>query len=273
MRQVMFDIKDMDCGYGGQAVLSVKEMKLEYGKLYFVLGKSGVGKSTLLEALGLMTDTILLRDSEVVFNNSSGVTTNLKHLWTMPNDDIAAFRSQHYAFIFQQTNLMANFAAGENMCFGLMLGGATFAEAKKKVSEVMELIDLPMEIFDKQISELSGGQRQRLAFVRALTADFDVLFGDEPTGNLDEGVANKLMTVLKAELKDHHKTGIIVSHSIPLALAYADEILFIKEDYNGEMRQGRLLPEFRIIRQASGWYDGKGHKVEHPNELLRSVIE
>lgn len=254
----------MSCSYdnGNTIVLTGNQLRVDRGKFYFVIGKSGIGKSTLLESLGLMSDT-LSEDSGVLYNEEQ----SLKQLWG--SDKLSKFRAENYSFIFQENNLLENFSTGENMSFGLLLSGKNTSEAKSKILPLMSSIDLPHDTFDKKIQNLSGGQRQRVAFVRALTAPFEVMFCDEPTGNLDPVVANKLMTVLKENIVNNDKTAIIVSHSIDLAVAYADHIWVITP---GDKSNGVLKNEHMYDNLDGKWTNHRGEEMSDFQDFLTQQI-
>ena len=164
---------------------------------------------------------------------------------------------------------MPNFTAGENMIIGLLLKGRSYAEAKREVLKVMARLFLPEEVFDKKVTEISGGQRQRLAFVRAITADFTVLFGDEPTGNLDKQTAQEVLAVLQEAVRQEGKTVILVSHDLHLALQFADMVIPITAGHQKDGQPiGTVAPNNIIERQSSGWIDQGGELIDAPFELL-----
>ena len=251
MPQKLFEIKNLSCAYGDKPpVLRIRQMTIPAGKLIFVLGISGVGKSTFIETLGLMNRTIVQdADTEVRFFAEETQPIELRNFWDKDNKTVSEFRNKYLSFIFQNTNLMPNFTAGENMCISQLIRGVPLAEAKKYVLQVMRELNLEDYIFDRKITDLSGGQRQRLAFVRAVTSDFRVLFGDEPTGNLDKDTAFRLMRLLKANLHNHNRTGIIVSHDIDLALNFADTIILLTPSADGT--HGEALQK-NILQQENG---------------------
>ncbi len=264
MTNTLFDIQKLACSYdkGRTTILSVEDIDIERGKFYFVIGKSGIGKSTLLECLGLMSDT-LSEESVVTYSGKQ----NLKDIWN--SDLVPEFRANNYSFIFQENNLLENFTTGENMSFGLLLAGKNSNEAKDRILPLMDRIDLPREVYDKKVQQLSGGQRQRVAFVRALTAPFEVMFCDEPTGNLDPIVADKLMTVLKVQIIKQNKTAIIVSHNIELADKYADHIIIIKP---GDNSVGEITPTQLYNKHEKDWYDNDGNQMSDFCEFLKQQI-
>lgn len=223
MEQPLLEIKDIELGYSSEkVVLSFPELKIPRGKMVFLLGPSGVGKSTLLEFLGLMTDSCLNRPKGIYQLNEGSTSIDLAGIWNREDDEISQIRQDHFSFVFQSTNLMPNFTIGENMCFNLLVNGHSMAEAKETVLGLMDDLDLPRNLFDKRVTEASGGQKQRIAFVRAFGTSFSVLFGDEPTGNLDEKNAIRLFERLKAKITELNKTAVIVSHDLNLAKRFAD---------------------------------------------------
>jgi len=258
----VFQISDLTCEYiTKRPVLHIKHLLIPRGKLIFVIGASGIGKSTFIETLGFMNRTIAESpDLSLKYSTTpQSPVRELKNFWNLSNDELSEFRRENFSFIFQSTNLMPNFTAGENMMFSLLLQGKTIAESKERVLEVMRLLSLDEEIFDKKITALSGGQRQRLAFVRAITSEFNVLFGDEPTGNLDEKTANDLMVVLKHILITENKTGIIVSHDLDLAMQFADIIIPITQRETSDRNVMGEIDEKNIIsRDGKNWLIDEG---------------
>lgn len=272
-----FTIQNLNCSYKNkQVVLKIKDLVIPSGKLVFVLGVSGVGKSTFIETLGLMNRTILESEkTSVQFHvTKEQKTFELRDYWQKDNSVLSDFRSRYFSFIFQNTNLMPNFTAGENMCISQLMQGMTLAEAKDKVLETMATVRLPAEVFDKRIMDLSGGQRQRLAFVRAITADFEVLFGDEPTGNLDKDTAFRLMSMLKNGLDN--RTAIIVSHDIELALAFADEIIVLTlsdDETKNEELYGEVLKKNIFTVKDHQLVNQKGEVIEAAEQVLYEKLK
>ncbi len=271
-----FKIRQLECRYlEGKTVLKVPSLDIERGRIVFLLGPSGIGKSTFIEAVGLMNDTIRPRlETSIRFFQTDGGEVELKNSWQEPNDRLSHFRNLYYSFIFQQTNLMPNFTAGENMCISQLIRGVPLREAKSAVLATMQELNLEPEIFDKKITHLSGGQRQRVAFVRAITADFEVLFGDEPTGNLDRDTAFRLMTILQKNLRRHGRTALIVSHDLDLALQFADQIVLMtfNENTNEENRHGIIRPEHLLDCRNGSWFDADGGLQERPAVFVREIL-
>lgn len=236
----LFEIADLKCSYDRdnqcadmKVVLEIRSLLLPRGKKVFIVGESGIGKSTILEVLGLMNNTIVSSDStKFLFYDKDGSSVDLLGLWNKGDDDILSeFRLRHFNFIFQSTNLMRNFTAYENIALTRMLQGYSRQEAFAKASEVLSDLGLGHISEDRMAQELSGGQQQRLAFARAILPDFTVLFGDEPTGNLDSDNAVKAMELLSGKLESlEGSSAIIVSHDMHLSVSFADIIIKIRKE-------------------------------------------
>ncbi|WP_235299139.1 ABC transporter ATP-binding protein [Portibacter marinus] len=271
--EIIYDISNLECQYiPGTTVLKIPNLQIPKGKLVFVLGVSGIGKSTFIETLGLMNRTIHVTEETSVKFNNGGELEEIKNIWERDNRSLSKFRNDHFSFIFQNTNLMPNFSAGENMCISMLIEGKKLSDVKEKVLEVMEKLNLDAELYDRKIQELSGGQRQRLAFVRAIIAGFNVLFGDEPTGNLDRDTGHKLMRTLKSNLSEYNRTGIIVSHDIDLALSFADIILLLSKTGEGEELHGTFDDQYYLVKEGQEWKRKDGSKLENPLELISEIL-
>ena len=216
-----------------KVVLEIRDLVLPKGKKVFIVGESGIGKSTILEVLGLMNNTIVPQDNtRFLFYENDDKCVDLTELWRKGSDDeLSEFRLKHFNFIFQSTNLMRNFTAYENIALTRMLQGYSRDEAFAKASKVLEDLGLGHIDEDRMAQELSGGQQQRLAFARAILPDFTVLFGDEPTGNLDSDNAVKAMELLSAKLNElQGSSAVIVSHDMHLSATFADMIIKIRKE-------------------------------------------
>ncbi len=247
----LFEINNLKCSYnGGPTVLDINKLSITKGKLVVIVGVSGSGKSTLLETLGLMNNTIK-NGSSIKFLPSENESLNFENLWdTKNNGAIYEVRRRHFSFIFQNTNLMPNFTVYENICLTQMLQGKSAKKSIERAEYFMNLIGLEEIDKNKKSYEISGGQAQRVAFVRAITPNFSVLFGDEPTGNLDEKNSSDLMRILKERIVDWNKTAIIVTHNIELALEFGDQIIMITKPN----QHGTIEPENIFLRNDTDNY-------------------
>ena len=214
------------------------DLCIESGQIMVVLGKSGYGKSTFLETLALMNHTMIEGTIEIMPPSLNGVKKyELSDIWKTNDKHLqAAIRSAHFSFIFQQTNLMPNFSVYENIYITRMIQGYPVEQCSRETEEIINRIGLSDVDAKRQVTELSGGQRQRVAFARAIISSFDVLFGDEPTGNLDEVNSYELLSILVDFIHRNNtttpKTAIIVTHSIDMALKFGDSVVVIRK-YEG----------------------------------------
>lgn len=238
--QKQFEIKSLRCSYDkeyvegkSKVVLEIEHLELPRGKKIFIVGESGIGKSTILETLGMMNNTIV-KDKEACLNfyTKDDEKIDLKNLWRSRNESaLSDFRLKNYSFIFQSTNLMRNFTAFENIAFTRMLQGYSKFQCYQRTRAVLAELGLEHVDESRMAHELSGGQQQRLAFARAILPDFSVLFGDEPTGNLDGENAVRVMEILSSKLTElDDASAIIVSHDMHLAVTFADIIIKIRKE-------------------------------------------
>jgi ABC-type lipoprotein export system ATPase subunit len=226
----LFIIQNLSCSYKrGNKVLRIPYLEIPRGKLVVLLGESGSGKSTFLETLGLMNNTI--HEGDVVFHPyENQEPVSYSKLWQLGKyEEIARIRREYFSFIFQSTNLMPNFTAVENACLSQLIKGVPRNQAYENVKKIMRELRLDDIPEWKKSVEISGGQKQRLAFVRAITPEFLVLFGDEPTGNLDNLNSEELISILNQNIHRNARSGIIVSHNIELSLLFADIIIIIQK--------------------------------------------
>lgn len=267
----LFTIENLRCSYDlpfrkgvSRVVLEIDRMSVERGDRVFIVGESGIGKSTILETLGMMNNTIVpSAQTRFLFHEKDGSMTDLCALWHAGDDVLSHFRLMNYSFIFQSTNLMRNFTAYENVAYTRMLQGYSRDESFARTREVLAALGLERIDEQRMTQELSGGQQQRLAFARAILPDYTVLFGDEPTGNLDPENAMRVMKVLASQPGDRgDTTAIIVSHDMHLATTFADVIVKIckrsrphhreadEEETYGHIDEGCV---FRPSRDRSCW--------------------
>mgnify|MGYP001204808831 CR=1 FL=1 len=291
MDKKIISVKDLQCQYKHSLfpVLQIKELDLNEGEVVFFVGASGVGKSTLLETLGLMNNTISHRKDGLFHflkDSSTDDYYDLKAIWNESETNLAKFRREYMSFIFQSTNLFSNLSAFENVLLNQAIEGGKTLELSKSRAEAMIRMLFPIvkdveEIVDdsKAISKLSGGQKQRLAFVRAVLANFSVLFADEPTGNLDWWNAKNLIEILLKIVRDRNKLAVIVTHDIDLAINYGDRIILIDKEYrdqNDESSSFGVLGKEGVFRRTElGWSTFKEEQVndEELSSYLRNQMK
>jgi len=236
----LFELRGLECGYSNRPVLLIDELVLQQVPVTFILGPSGIGKSTLLELLGLMSDTLIQCKGHFHYNDVNGNKVDFSDFWNWPESKQSLFRKSNFSFVFQQTNLMNNLNVIENLCLPLMIQGQSYSDASSQVRLTANNMGLHNSIMERKTTEVSGGQLQRIAFTRALSANFRVLFGDEPTGNLDVNNAHNLMGHLRENLLEKNASAIVVSHDLQLAEKFADCIVTIKKESHSEGYIGRI---------------------------------
>ena len=239
MSNPVYHIKNIVCQYNENSgpVLQIEELNLYEGEIVFFVGASGVGKSTLLETLGLMNNTIDFQNSGEFWFENKDIRQDLRGIWTKSEKVLSKFRQENLSFIFQSTNLFPNLSAFENVLLTQIVEGKSYDEAAQNAKSMIYRLfpnqrDRDEIVEDgKSIMELSGGQRQRLAFVRAAISKYAILLADEPTGNLDWWNAKNLIKILVDKVKSEDGVTVIVTHDIDLATEYGDRIVLIRKEF------------------------------------------
>jgi putative ABC transport system ATP-binding protein len=203
-------------GSGATAVRALDGVTVELpsGRFTAVMGPSGSGKSTLLHCLaGLDTPT------------SGQVYLGSDPLGQLSDRQLTQLRRDRVGFVFQAFNLVPTLDALENITLPLRLGGRAADQAW--LSEVIATVGLADRLGHRP-SELSGGQQQRVAVARALASRPDIVFADEPTGNLDSRSGAEVLGLLRTAVDTTGQTVVMVTHD-PTAAAHADEVLFLAD--------------------------------------------
>lgn len=271
----LFDIENLACSYDkhycsghSKVILEIRRLVIPRGKKVFIVGESGIGKSTILETLGMMNNTIVPDpNTKFLFYEANNEAVDLVNLWKQKDRELSAFRLRHFNFIFQSTNLMRNFTAYENIALTRMLQGYSQDSSFERTHQILTELGLGHIDSSRMAQELSGGQQQRLAFARAILPDFSVLFGDEPTGNLDSENAAKAMELLSNKLSQlEGSSAIIVSHDMHLAVTFADVIIKIRKvsrqstTVADEISYYGVIDDACVFTHADGsWTNGKEH--------------
>ena len=205
-------------GEGDAAVEALRgvNVELETAEFTAIMGPSGSGKSTLLHCLaGLDTPT-----AGTVFVGDTDVTQlNDRRLTELRRDKVG--------FVFQSYNLVPTLTAGENITLPLDIAGRDVDRAW--FDEVVATIGLGDRL-NHRPSQLSGGQQQRVAGARALVSRPEIVFADEPTGNLDSRSGQELLAFLRSAVKDHGQTIVMVTHDANAA-SYADRVIFLADGH------------------------------------------
>jgi ABC-type lipoprotein export system ATPase subunit len=242
---------------GQDPVLVIDQLEIPRGKLTAIVGVSGSGKSTFLETIGLMNNTIIQDKPSLMFypltsDKSGNIEYDLSDskLWRQKgNGHIETIRKKYFSFIFQNTNLMPNFTVFENVLISDLIINTPYAQAY--VTSLIFLDKLKLSYLPVRHSpvNISGGEKQRVAFARAIVPDFEVLFGDEPTGNLDATTADEVMAILKNYINSNQKSAIIVTHDLNLATKFADLIMVLTKRRDVSKMDDKCIIEFGEIKQ------------------------
>jgi lipoprotein-releasing system ATP-binding protein len=206
--------------FGQLKILKGVNIEVQRGEIVSIVGKSGAGKSTLLHILGTL-DSVESGDLQI----NDTVVNRLKAR------DLASFRNRHIGFVFQFHHLLPEFTALENVCIPGFIQNRSEDSVKNRATELLEYLGLKDRLQHKP-TELSGGEQQRVAVARALINQPDIIFADEPTGNLDSVASQDLHRLIRRLRDDYAQTFVIVTHNKELA-DLSDRCL--------EMRDGLLV--------------------------------
>lgn len=212
-------------GEGETQVIALNKVSLTIKNNEFVavMGTSGSGKSTLMSILGCL-DTP--SSGEYLLSGES--------IKNIDDEDLSQIRNRKIGFIFQTFHLLPRLTALDNVILPLRYSDVEPEEAKQRGLEMLEKVGLSARWHHKPF-EMSGGQRQRVAIARALVNRPQVIFADEPTGNLDSKTSNEIMSLL-CNLHEQGQTIVMVTHEEDIA-AYADRMIRMKD---GEVIEDRL---------------------------------
>lgn len=205
--------------FGDVKVLDNINLEFKLGNIISIFGGSGAGKSTLLYILSTLEKPDL-----------GSVEYKEKNLISLSGDDLSKFRNENIGFVFQSHNLLSEFNVFENIC----IPGYVSKDKSRGVEERANQLIKDLDIQDKSKNmpnQLSGGEQQRVAIARSLINSPDIIFADEPTGNLDETNSKKFISLIKKLNKKYKKTFVIVSHN--------KEFLKIS-DHSYELINGKL---------------------------------
>lgn len=202
--------------YGQVEVLKGVDLEIQKGEVVSIVGPSGSGKSTLLHILGTLDAA-----------DKGEVAMNGEIINTLTGKKLASFRNKHIGFVFQFHHLLPEFSALENVCIPGWLAGRKKNEVKEEAEKLLSMLGLA-DRMDNKPNQLSGGEQQRVAVARALINKPDIVFADEPTGNLDSANATELHQLFFQLRKQFNQTFLIVTHNEELA-SLSDRILHMKD--------------------------------------------
>jgi putative ABC transport system ATP-binding protein len=220
MPDVLFELKNVRKVYrmGEEKIVALEDVSVifEKGKTYCLLGTSGSGKSTLLNMLaGLEKPT------------KGSISFLGKPLEKLNEKQLALYRQRYIGFVFQSYNLLPTLTAIENVTLPLIFRKIPKKKRIKSARAMLKAVGLINRAKHKP-SELSGGQQQRVSIARAFVNNPQVVFADEPTGNLDTKTTIEMMDLITGIANEHNQTLIIVTHDTEIS-QYADQIIHIRD--------------------------------------------
>lgn len=227
-------------GSDDTAVVALDHVSIEFGKNEFtaIMGPSGSGKSTLMHTMaGLDSAT-----SGSAFIGDTDTSA-------LNDKDITALRRDRLGFIFQSFNLVPTLTAAENITLPTDIAGKDVN--KQWFEEVTSRLGLA-ERLEHRPAELSGGQQQRVACARALVSRPEIIFGDEPTGNLDSNSSAEVLDILRTAVDKDNQTVVIVTHDAKAA-SYADRVVFLAD---GKLVNELHNPTMEAIHQVMAEIEG-----------------
>ena len=229
-------------GQGETRVVALDSVSVEFGRARFtaIMGPSGSGKSTLMHCMaGLDSSSGSARIGEV-------------ELSSLGDKELTRLRRDKIGFIFQAFNLLPTLTAAENITLPMDIAGRN--PDRQWVARVIDIVGLSGRLYHRP-AQLSGGQQQRVAVARTLASQPEIIFADEPTGNLDSRSGNEVLGLLHESVQTMGQTIVMVTHD-PIAASYADRVIFLAD--------GRIVDELHeptadAVLGRMRLFDSKGH--------------
>ena len=212
----MLTAKGIEKYYGDLWVLKGVDVSIQKGEIVSIVGPSGSGKSTLLHILGTLDEPA---KGEIVLQN--------RKIDRLKGRTLAAFRNRHIGFVFQFHHLLPEFSALENVCIPGWIAGRKKKEVEERALTLLNVLGVGHRAENKP-GALSGGEQQRVAVARALINNPDIVFADEPTGNLDSVHARELHQLFFDLRQQFRQTFLIVTHNEELA-RMSDRVLHMTD--------------------------------------------
>ena len=202
--------------YGEIEVLSDINIKVKSSEFYGISGPSGCGKTTLLSILALLDRA-----------DSGSLILKGRDISSLSREEFADIRNAQYGFIFQSYNMLMHLSVMENVLLPFEYGIPIKDDIEKKALLLLDRVGMK-RYKDKKIYTLSGGEQQRVAIARALIRNPDIIFADEPTGNLDSKNSAMVLQLLQEIASQKDKSVIMVSHDMN-ALEYCTDVLVLEK--------------------------------------------
>jgi putative ABC transport system ATP-binding protein len=229
-------------GHGDTAVVALNDVTVTIpgGRYTAVMGPSGSGKSTLMHCMAGLDNL-----------TSGQVFVGDRELTGLPDKELTRLRRDHIGFVFQSYNLVPTLTAAENITLPMDIAGRK--ADKEWLDRIVETVGLSGRLSHRP-SQLSGGQQQRVAVARALASRPEIVFADEPTGNLDSRSGAEILGFLRNSVRELGQTVVMVTHD-PVAASYADRVVFLAD--------GRIVDELHgptadTVLERMKRFDAKG---------------
>jgi len=220
MDEPIIEIKNVKKIYkvGNERIVALDgiDLTINKGEFCCLLGTSGSGKSTLLN---VMAGIEKLSSGDIIIRN--------RKINKMTETQLSIFRQKYLGFIFQAYNLIPSLTAFENIELPLIFKEIPKKKRVKKVKEIIEAVGLSGRAKHKP-SQMSGGQQQRVGIARAFVASPEIIFADEPTGNLDSKTTMEVMNLIRGMAKEYNQTIVMVTHDVRMA-DFADKVVNIHD--------------------------------------------
>jgi lipoprotein-releasing system ATP-binding protein len=212
----MLQATNIEKRYGSIEVLKGVDVEIGAAEIVSIVGPSGSGKSTLLHILGTLDKP-----------DKGSVHLHKTQLHKLSGNKLSSFRNKHIGFVFQFHHLLPEFTALENVCIPGWMSVTNTTAVKQRATELLTMLGLKDRLHNKP-NALSGGEQQRVAVARALINKPDIVFADEPTGNLDTANARELHQLFFDLRKQFNQTFLIVTHNEELA-QLSDRVLTMRD--------------------------------------------
>lgn len=211
---------------GDEKITALKNVSLDLkkGKIYCLIGSSGSGKSTLLN---LMAGLEKPSKGEIIFKSA--------HIEKLNENQLTEYRKKYVGFVFQSFNLLSSLTALENVTLPLIFKKIDVNVRIKKARELLKKVGLADREKNKP-TQLSGGQQQRVSIARAFIHDPEIIFADEPTGNLDTKTTIEMIELILNMIRQNNQTLVIVTHDMEIS-DYADVVINIRDGAITEIKQ------------------------------------